>query len=234
MRLGAEARRPTAATGQAISALAVVGLLVTGSPPVVAQPVTTTKVKHYVVNGTTAQSLDQQMTTRGPWHGRGRAYANIVVNPGFTGQLVQGSSCNLHNFKVTAEFTMTLPKLANGAKLSRDLQSRWASFVSFVRRHEEGHRTIWLDCMSKAERRVAALRAGTCPELNSKIDRVFEEEWQVCERRQDAYDLAEQQKLVRHPLLVAASRVQRATAQQARAVSPARQTRAPRFGRAAH
>jgi hypothetical protein len=41
------------------------------------------------------------------------------------------------------------------------------------------------------------------------IDGAFQEEWRAGERRQDAYDRADQQKLVRHPLLVAASAARR-------------------------
>jgi hypothetical protein len=60
--------------------------------------------------------------------------------------------------------------------------------------------------MRKAEARISALRAPTCPQLQAMIDGVFQEEWRAGERRQDAYDRADQQKLVRHPLLVAANR----------------------------
>jgi predicted secreted Zn-dependent protease len=185
-------------TGSVLSAL-----------PVQAEPPTVTTVKYYTVNATTAQSLDQQMIANGPVHGPGRAYANIVARPDYSGQLVQGRSCRLEDFTVRAEFTMTLPKLGAGTKLSPDLKARWDSFQAFVRRHEEGHRDIWIDTMRKAETRISALRAPTCQQLQGMIDGAFQEEWRAGERRQDAYDRADQQKLVRHPLLVAASAARR-------------------------
>lgn len=178
-----------------------------------ARPASVLKVKYYVIAGSTARELDQQMTRRGPIHGRGRAYANLVVKPDYSGQLVQGRSCSIRNFKISAHFTMTLPKLASGTKLSTDLKSRWNSFQAFAKRHEEGHRTIWLDSMVKAERRIKGLRVSSCSALDRRIEQVFDEEWQKSERRQDAYDLAEQKKLASHPLILAATRVPRAKAQ---------------------
>jgi predicted secreted Zn-dependent protease len=190
-------------------AFVTTGSVLSALPSAQAEPPTVTTVKYYTVNATTAQSLDQQMIARGPVHGPGRAYANIVARPDYSGRLVQGQSCRLEDFTVRAEFTMTLPKLSAGVQLSPDLKARWESFQAFVRRHEEGHRDIWIDTMRTAERRISALRAPTCQQLQTMIDGVFQEEWRAGERRQDAYDRADQQKLVRHPLLVAASAARR-------------------------
>jgi predicted secreted Zn-dependent protease len=94
------------------------GSVLSGLPSAQAEPPTVTTVKYYTVNATTAQSLDQQMIARGPVHGPGRAYANIVARPDYSGRLVQGQSCRLEDFTVRAEFTMTLPKLSAGVQLS--------------------------------------------------------------------------------------------------------------------
>ena len=208
-----------ATTGSVLSAL-----------PAQAEPPTVTEIKYYTVDATTADSLDQQMISRGPVHGPGRAYANIVAKPDYSGQLVQGRSCRLEDFTVRAEFTMTLPELGAGTKLSPDLTARWESFQTFVRRHEEGHRDIWIDTLRNAETRISALRAPTCQQLQGMVDEAFQEEWRAGERRQDAYDRADQQKLVRHPLLVAASAARRKVGS---ALAP-RATAAPRPTAANH
>jgi predicted secreted Zn-dependent protease len=197
------------AVRQAFVACVTTGSVLSGVQPAQAQPPTVTKIKYYTVNATTAQSLNQQMIARGPLHGPGRAYANIVAKPDYSGRLVQGQTCRLEDFTITAEFTMTLPKLGGGVKLSRDLAARWESFQTFVRRHEEGHRGIWIETMQKAQSRISALRAATCQQLQAQIDGVFQEEWRAGERRQEAYDRADQQRLVRHPLLQAAASARR-------------------------
>ncbi|HSM18922.1 MAG TPA: DUF922 domain-containing protein [Hyphomicrobiales bacterium] len=181
-----------------------------GLQPAQAQPTASTKIRYYTVDdATSADSLNRQMIARGPVHGPGRAYANIVAKPDYSGRLVQGQTCRLEDFTVSAEFTMTLPQLGGGAMLSPDLDARWESFQDFVRRHEEGHRDIWIETMHKAQGRIMALRAPTCPQLQADVDGVFQEEWSRGERRQDAYDRADQQKLMRHPLLQAANAARR-------------------------
>ena len=201
--------RPRAAARYVFLAFVTAGSVLSGMQLAEALPPTVTNIRYYTVEGTTAQSLDQQMIARGPIHGPGRAYANIVARPDYSGQLVQDETCRLEDFTVSAEFTMTLPQLGSGTKLSGDLAARWESFQQFVRRHEEGHRTIWIETMEKAEARISALRAATCPELQSEVDGAFQEEWRAGERRQDAYDRADQEKLVRHPLLQAAMSARR-------------------------
>lgn len=215
------------ASRHAVIAFATAGSILSALPAQ-ADPPTVTTVKYYIVNANTADSLDRQMIANGPVHGPGRAYANIVAKPDYSGQLVQGRTCRPEDFVVKAEFTMTLPKLGAGARLSSDLKARWESFQAFVRRHEEGHRDIWIETMRKAETRISALRAPSCQQLQGMIDGAFQEEWRSGERRQDAYDRADQQKLARHPLLVAASAARRKVAS---ALAPRRAPEPPRATR---
>jgi predicted secreted Zn-dependent protease len=195
-----------------------------------ARPSTSTKVVHYSVSGTSASTLDAQMNALGPRVNGAHAYANIVARPDYSGRLIEGKYCRLQNFKVSASFTLTLPKLASGTRLSKDLNSRWQSFVAFARRHEETHRAIWIECLGKAERRVLALKIGSCQALDAEIGRIFDAEWQICERRQSAFDAAERSKLGRHPFIVAASRVDR-TASRVKVASKSTSRRTEAFSR---
>ena len=202
-------RRPGAAARRIAMTSIAIGSVLSGLQTAHAEPLPDTEIKYYTVESTTARSLNDEMIAKGPLNGPGRAYANIVARPDYSGQLVQDRICRLEDFTVRAAFTMTLPKLGDNTKLSTDLLARWESFQEFVRRHEEGHRTIWIETMEKAETRISALSAATCPELQDEIDEVFQKHWSAGERRQIAYDLAAQAKLVRHPLLVAAASARR-------------------------
>ena len=202
-------RRPVAAARRIAMTSIAIGSVLCGLQTANAEPLSNTEIKYYTVESTTARSLNDEMIAKGPLHGPGRAYANIVARPDYSGQLVQGRLCRLEDFTVRAAFTMTLPKLGDNTRLSPDLRARWESFQKFVRQHEEGHRTIWIETMEKAQRRISALSAATCPQLQVEIDEVFQKQWSAGERRQIAYDLADQEKLVRHPLLVAAASAQR-------------------------
>jgi len=202
-------RRPRAAARRIALTSIAIGSVLCGLPTAQAEPLTNTEIKYYTVESTSARSLHEEMIAKGPLHGPGRAYANIVAKPDYSGLLVQGRTCRLEDFTVRAEFTMTLPRLADNARLSPDLSARWESFQKFVRLHEEGHRTIWIETMEEARTRVSALSAPTCPQLQARIDEAFQKQWSAGERRQIAYDRADQAKLVRHPLLVAAASARR-------------------------
>lgn len=201
--------RPGAAARRLGLAAIAIGSVLGAWQGALAQPLQDTVIKYYTVESTTASSLNEEMIAKGPLHGPGRAYANIVARPDYSGHLVQGRSCRLEGFTVRAEFTMTLPRLGENTRLPPSLLARWKSFETFVRRHEEGHRSIWIETMEEAEARISALSAPTCRQLQVEIDEVFQKHWSAGERRQIAYDLADQAKLVRHPLLVAAASARR-------------------------
>jgi predicted secreted Zn-dependent protease len=202
-------RRPGAAARRITLTSIAIGSVLCGQSIAHAELLPDTEIKYYTVVSTTASSLNEEMIAKGPLHGPGRAYANIVAKPDYSGQLVQERTCRLEDFTVRAAFTMTLPKLGQNTRLPPRLQARWESFEKFVRQHEEGHRTIWIETMEEAESRISKLRAATCAKLQDEIDEVFQEHWSAGERRQIAYDLADQAKLVRHPLLVAAASARR-------------------------
>jgi predicted secreted Zn-dependent protease len=171
-----------------------------------ARPQSHLSVKDYSVTGPDDRSLDQQMARLGPSHRGGRAYATLSADPSFKGRLEGGKYCRLASFQVRANFVMTLPKLASGARLSSATNARWKSFAAFVRRHEERHRSIWMGCLARGESRALKLRIGDCSQLDAAVEQVFKEEWVRCERLHDAFDSAEQIRLRRHPLIVAAGK----------------------------
>lgn len=185
--------------------LALAGMFMGGAHSVAAQPNTTTKISYYTVGGNSAAALVQQLDARAPSHGGARAFGHIDGRPGYTGRLVQGVSCRVENLTVTAQFKMTLPRLASGTELSNALSGQWKSFETFVRRHEERHRAIWIDALSRAERRIAGLSNSNCARLKADINQVLHEAWQSAEKQHVAFDRAEQKRLERHPLLAEAN-----------------------------
>ncbi len=194
------------AAQSSVCALALAGMFLSGAQPVAAQPNTTTKINYYTVSGSSAAALVQQLNAHGPWHGGARAFGRIDGKPGYTGRLVQEHFCRAENLTVTAQFTMTLPRLASGTRLSNALSSQWKSFETFVRRHEEHHRDIWTDALSRADRRIAGLSNTSCAQLQAAINQVLHEEWRSAEQQHVAFDRAEHGRLKQHPLLMAANR----------------------------
>ncbi len=187
-----------AATGSA--------MMLAGATGLAARPHSHTSIKYYTITGPDDRSLDVQMARFGPTHRGGHAYATLSADPTFKGRLVAGKYCRLRDFRVNASFVMTLPRLRPGVKLSAATRARWSSFSAFVRRHEEHHKTIWLGCLARGEARALRLRISDCDTLDRAVQKVFKQEWGACEKKQDAFDAAQQIRLKSQPLIVAAGR----------------------------
>ena len=194
-----------------IALATVVGLstALAGGDGAVARPHSTLSIKYYTVTGPDDRSLDQQMERFGPMHRGGKAYATLSADPTFDGRLVGGKSCRLERFRVNAKFVMTLPKLAPGEKLSRATAARWKRFSTFVRRHEDRHRAIWLGCLARGEARALKLRVSDCSRLDAAVEKIFRQEWVRCETLHDAWDAKQRIALKSQPLIVAAGKFSR-------------------------
>ena len=184
-----------------------------------ARPKVSTKYTYYTISGSTARKLYQQMISRGPHVSGDRALAATSAETRQSGDFVSGKSCKLKNYKISLKFTMRLPKIRNEAALSRKLRNRWRKFYKFVRHHEERHKQIWIGCARDVERRVKALRTPNCKAADRKANRIFRTIAAACEKKHDAFDRKDQKRLSRHPLIVAAKRVQKRKKTSSRALS---------------
>src|SRR5213076_1703304 len=101
----------------------------------------------YVVGGTSGPGLVSYMRRR-PFPGdNGPAVANI--RPHYTLSVdttYADAVCKPSDIDLNIDFVMTLPAAKTPAAFSPWTRSAWNGFVDFARRHEETHRTIYLDC----------------------------------------------------------------------------------------
>jgi predicted secreted Zn-dependent protease len=130
-----------------------------------------------------------------------KAYAATTAVSSQSGQLVPGKYCSLNDYKFKIDFTIKLPRLRNEAALKGATKSDWKKFASFLKAHEETHRSIWLSCAAALETKVKSIKTKSCAELNEKSTRLWEQMRVSCAKKQDAFDLAEQARLLRHPFV---------------------------------
>lgn len=183
-----------------------------------ARPKVTSKYTYYSISGTSARNLYQQMISRGPHVSGDRALAATSAETRQSGDFVAGKSCRVRNYRISLNFTVKLPKVANERKLTPKLRRNWKKFSAFVKRHEERHKQIWIGCARDVERKVKALRTANCREADRKANRIFRAAAAACEKKHDAFDRSEQKRLARHPLVVAAKRVPRRKKRSAKAL----------------
>ncbi len=182
----------------------VVGLAVTAvlSSPLAARPLEKTNYKYYVIKGDSPGEIYTSMIRRGPDVNGVNAYASTSAISSQNGKLIQqGKSCRIDDYKFNINFTINLPKLKNENALAGQTSAKWGQFKSFLKTHEETHKSIWLACAKTLETQVKALRATDCKSLDKQAAAMWKKMRTSCDRQHAAFDAAEQRRLVKHPFV---------------------------------
>eukprot|EP00903_Cladosiphon_okamuranus_P002486 g2484.t1 len=137
--------------------------------------------RSYLVSGKSAMEVAAFMRRR-PFRGDyGPAIANIRPRYSFTFKTEQSKNhCRVTRFNLKIDFTMTLPKARQEPVFDRRTLSAWRSLRGFTRRHELGHRKIYLGCAKRLERAVLSLRPRKCGGMGWKIRKLLNEEKKAC------------------------------------------------------
>lgn len=148
----------------------------------------TTKTRYYNVSGTAKSTLARKMRAN-PFRGdNGGAIANI--RPKYTLNLTTKkteSGCRIRRADLKVRFTLTLPR-ANQKAMSSHTRSSWRNFVSFARRHELRHRTIYLQCARKFVGKAQRISAKSCRAAKAQARHLLRTENRACDKRHRAFD----------------------------------------------
>ena len=166
-----------------------------------AQPNQSTKYKYYTINGDSAQEIYGAMLRKGPRVNGAKAYAATSATTTQDGRMQQGGSCRIEDYKLSIDFVINLPKIRDEKVLPPGERRRWQQFSSFLRKHEETHRAIWLDCAAQLERQVKAIKVKSCGEAERRARVLWEKMRNACSKKHNAFDAAEQKKLMKHPFV---------------------------------
>jgi predicted secreted Zn-dependent protease len=189
----------TRASGWRIGVLVIAaGLSVIATATGEAGVRSSTEFRAYRVGGTTAGGLVSYMR-RKPFPGdNGPAVANIRPHYTLSVDTTFGDAvCSVKDIDLNIAFVMTLPRARAPGAFSPATRSAWNGFVDFATRHEETHRTIYVDCASDFTAKASALVAANCAKLRGDIDAMFKTANRACERRQLAFDRGEYRKVLR-------------------------------------
>jgi predicted secreted Zn-dependent protease len=88
---------------------------------------------------------------------------------------------------------MTLPQARESA-MAASTRSVWRNFVSFTRTHEQGHRSIYMQCAHNFSVKAQKL-TGSCGSLQGQARRLLDAEIRACDKRHAAYDRSEKRRL---------------------------------------
>ena len=172
-------------------------MLALGPETAGAAPSFTTEYSYYSVSGATptaiyASLLRHLQRVNGKKH---HAFTSIRISSPRTVRTAKG--CRVESLSV--RFLIRMPRHSNEASLSPNNRRLWRQFSSFVKRHEETHRAIWMACARSITARV--MPAQGCDQAARKV---IEQTKAACRKKDAAFDAAEGRRLDNHPFMRAA------------------------------
>ncbi len=168
---------------------------------VAAKPTSSTKYKFYTITGDTPAAIYGAMIKRGPDVNGVNAYASTLATSSQSGRLLQGKDCKVQDYSFNINFVINLPKLRNEAALSGQTKTKWTQFKSFLKTHEETHRSIWMGCAQTLEKQMATLRTKDCKSMDKQAAKMWQGARKACDVKHKAWDKAEQKRLLAHPFV---------------------------------
>ena len=178
--------------------LAALSLSICGAA---AKPADTTKYRYYTITGKNPADIYLAMVRRGPDVNGINAYASTLATTSQSGRLVQGKTCRIDGYQVKIDFVINLPRLSREDALTGQTLAKWNQFKTFLKAHEEKHRTIWLGCAKGLEARIRNLNSTSCAALDKQAGALFSKMRTDCQKKHAAFDAAEQRRLLSHPFV---------------------------------
>ncbi len=141
--------------------LVLVGVSISRIEPALGELRYTTEYSANPVRGTFPKQLCRYMATHPIIDEDGPALANITHDHELSVTSEKtGGACRVANLDFTWRFVITLPKAVDEAQMSNATRSMWREFTSYLKRHEEHHRTIFLGCGEKFLANAAKITGG--------------------------------------------------------------------------
>ncbi len=166
-----------------------------------ARPIHTTKYTYYSIGGASAGAIYSNMLRRGPHVNGQKAYAATSATTSQDGKLLQAKSCIVQDYRLKIDFVIRLPQIKNESVLPPSDRTRWRQFSQFLKKHEETHRAIWLACAQDLENKARAIDSVSCDGADAKAAKLWEQMRKTCSRKHDAFDAAEQKRLMQQPFV---------------------------------
>lgn len=158
-----------------------------------------TKISHYRIGGKTPLGLVNGMFRKGKKQDGRVLLASLATKADYTVKFPP-NSCRNGKIKLNARFLMKLPVPKHKRRLSKDTAKSFDIFYAFLKKHEETHRRIMVQCLARIQSRVNKLLSKTrsCQQLKnakSRVDRIADEEAKRCRGKHDALDRRDEPKI---------------------------------------
>lgn len=191
-------------TGLAVFLVAALfALTPVGLDPAGAAPKINAKTVYYTVQGSNPTAMLSYMLRNGPRGNHGRALGTTNARISQTTRLLpKANRCQIREYRLDVDITVNLPRLAKGQKLSAPARKGWNGFAVYVRHHENRHKSMFIACARRIDKRVRALsRNQSCRAIQAKIQTIFNQENKRCDQQNQAYDRRETKRIDKLPFI---------------------------------
>lgn len=149
------------------------------------------RTEAYPITGATGEELRAALDRLGPVNDQGgRSDAITRWNFEYTYSVKRSPGhCALYSVETSTEVTTILPRWDPPPAASADLRRKWEAYVACAALHENGHRRIYLDAVSKFRERVDVLDdRPTCDEVVGALDAVAQDIHRAVREDQTSYE----------------------------------------------
>ncbi len=161
----------------------------------------------YPVGGKTAPLVYEDIKKNAPRVAQNATFAFTMIATKTDKAEAKGKSeCHYKRFRTSAIYNFVIPRHTNSDDLKPKTRGKWANFVNYLRTHEEGHRTIWQNCLTDYDQQSLALKAETCEELNLAREKILNTLKRKCLAEDEAYDVQFRKAVLKDPFVAEALR----------------------------
>lgn len=169
-----------------------------------AAPKISSKTIYFTVTGSTPSAVLRSILRNGAGGQTGVAMATTQAN---ISQTVKPRGKNGCRYSSKAEITTRLPRLSKASRKHKAVRAVWRSFDKYIRAHEAQHKSIYLACARRIDRKARAhLRKKGCKNAKIEVTIIMLEERLRCHRLNQMYDQRERKRIRRLPLIKQATR----------------------------
>ena len=181
--------RPARAAGIALALgliLGPAGCSAPVSPPPSVVVKTSTSTQYYLVRGTTAAVIFDEIEKNGLAEKSGQRAIGLTT---VDWKLAADGPCSAPALTITATLVVTLPQHEQLEVLTGDVRRHWERFAARVAAHEQRHVDIFLDGANSMKAAMEAARAtgSSCADVEKAIDEIWTRGQAEIDRAQEQF-----------------------------------------------
>jgi predicted secreted Zn-dependent protease len=154
--------------------------------------------RYYQVYGSTSEELFAYMENYGPVDDTGQRGTGVTT---YESRLDWGSSgdsrnCAIARMTIEVELEVTLPRLADGSRISGGVLTYWNQFAAGVAAHEQRHVDIYVSAANRLKLEMLALSSGgSCTALEARVNSLWESHQRAADVEQEQFHKDERARI---------------------------------------